>query len=334
MPTVEAYNGYHLWNYIPSRPAAIIFIAVFAILTAGRTWRMLRHRMWFCIPFVVGSAFEVIGYALRAIAYDKTGELIPYVFQSSFLLLGPVLFAASLYMTLGRVIRAMDGEALSLIQLRWLTRIFVAGDVVSFIVQASGAAMKSQVKDINPSVGTNIVVGGLVFQVIIFGIFMVVAVVFNRHFRNSGGSSHSRDIPWQAALSMLYATSAMIMARNVFRVVGYAMGNDGYLLSVEWPVYVFDAGLMSFTMACFFWWYPGQLMPALGGQVVKSEDSTSADIELLQRVSDLDGVVKSMGLDSDPFIQLALTSALERLISCVADLDPLYLAVRGFPGVL
>lgn len=225
---------------------------------------------------------EVIGYALRAIAYDKTGELIPYVLQSSFLLLGPVLFAASLYMTLGRVIRAVDGGEFSLIRLNWLTRIFVAGDVVSFIVQASGAAMKSQVEDVDPDVGTNIVVGGLVFQVIVFGIFMVVAAVFNRRFRNSGGSSHSRDIPWQVVLSMLYATSAMIMARNVFRVVEYAMGNDGYLLSVEWPVYVFDAGLMSLTMACFFWWYPSQLMPALGGQV-KSEENTSADIELLRK---------------------------------------------------
>ncbi|KAM6524630.1 hypothetical protein FALCPG4_010239 [Fusarium falciforme] len=90
---------------------------------------MLRHRMWICIPFVVGGAFEVIEYALRAIAYDKTGEIIPYVLQPSFLLLGPALFAASLYMTLGRAIRAMDGEALSLIQLRWLTRILVAGDL-------------------------------------------------------------------------------------------------------------------------------------------------------------------------------------------------------------
>ncbi|EEU39233.1 uncharacterized protein NECHADRAFT_42828 [Fusarium vanettenii 77-13-4] len=280
MPTLETYNGYHLWNYIPSRPAAITFIVVFTILTVGHIWRMLRHKMWFCIPFVVGGAFEVIGYVLRALAYDKTGELIPYVLQSSFLLLGPVLFAASLYMTLGRVIRAVDGEALSLVPLRWLTRIFVAGDVISFIVQASGAAIKSQVKDNNPAVGTNIVVGGLVFQVIIFGIFMVVAAVFNRRFRKSNGSSRTQDVPWQAALNMLYATSAMIMARNIFRVVEYAMGNDGYLLSVEWSVNVFDAGLMSLTMACFFWWYPSQLIPAMG---VKSEETTSADIELLRK---------------------------------------------------
>ncbi|KAH7176083.1 hypothetical protein EDB81DRAFT_674656 [Dactylonectria macrodidyma] len=43
--------------------------------------------------------------------------------------------------------------------------------------------------------------------------------------------------------------------------------------------------------------------------------------DLLQRVSDLDTVVKSIGLDLDPFVQLALTSALERLISCVADIN-------------
>ena len=198
--------------------------------------------------------------------------------QSSFLLLAPVLFAASLYMTLGRVIRAVDGRALSPIKLRWLTRIFVAGDVISFIIQVSGAAMKAQFKDskINPKMGTHIVVGGLVFQVIIFGVFMVVAAVFNRRFRSFGGLNSASDIPWQAALSMLFATSAMIMARNVFRVVEYTMGNDGYLLSVEWPLYLFDAGLMSLTMACFFWWYPSQLIPAQRGR-----SSSSDDIEML-----------------------------------------------------
>ncbi|EEU39234.1 uncharacterized protein NECHADRAFT_82017 [Fusarium vanettenii 77-13-4] len=42
--------------------------------------------------------------------------------------------------------------------------------------------------------------------------------------------------------------------------------------------------------------------------------------ELLQRLSDLDGVLKSMELDLDPSVHLALTSALERLISCVTDI--------------
>lgn len=119
MPTLETYNGYPLWEYVPSLPAAIIFIVLFGILTLGHTWKMVAHRMWFCIPFVVGgtcestesSTFfgkeekllmhllvETVGYIGRALAYSSTGELIPYVLQSTLLLLGPILFAASLYM--------------------------------------------------------------------------------------------------------------------------------------------------------------------------------------------------------------------------------------------
>ena len=49
-------------------------------------------------------------------------------------------------------------------------------------------------------------------------------------------------------LLVLYAVSAVIMTRNIFRVVEYAMGRDAYLLSVEWPVYIFDAVLMTAVM--------------------------------------------------------------------------------------
>ncbi|KAM5353471.1 hypothetical protein ACJ41O_000121 [Fusarium nematophilum] len=164
----------------------------------------------------------------------------------------------------------------------------VTGDVISFIVQASGAALKAQGGEgkISPDVGTNIVVDGLVFQVIIFGVFMVAAAVFNKRFRGFCSAGNAPGVPWRAALKMLYATSALIMARNVFRVVEYAMGNDGYLLSVEWPVYVFDAGLMSLTMVCFLWWYPSQLMPALGGLAVRSEEvtmSSSGEMEVQRK---------------------------------------------------
>jgi hypothetical protein len=58
--------------------------------------------------------------------------------QSLLLLLAPALFAASIYMVLGRIIRLTDGEAYSLIRVSRLTKIFVAGDVLSFLVQSTG----------------------------------------------------------------------------------------------------------------------------------------------------------------------------------------------------
>lgn len=60
--------------------------------------------------------------------------------QSLLILLAPALFAASIYMVLGRIILLTDGESSSIIRARWLTKIFVAGDVLSFLVQSGGGS--------------------------------------------------------------------------------------------------------------------------------------------------------------------------------------------------
>lgn len=206
---------------------------------------------------------EVIGYVGRALAYNATGKLIPYVLQSTLLLLGPVLFAASLYMTLSRVIRAVDGAHCSMIPPRWLTRIFVFGDVFSFIIQASGAGLRVQAgmgnSTMNPNLGSYVIVAGLIFQIIIFGLFMVTTALFDVRFKKDAAAANAHDIPWQSTLGMLYGTSAFVLVRNIFRVAEYAMGSDGYLLGVEWGVYVFDASLMTLTMTAYLWRYPSQL---------------------------------------------------------------------------
>lgn len=58
--------------------------------------------------------------------------------QSTLLLVAPALFAASIYMELGRIIRLVKGEKLSLVRVTLMTKIFVSGDVLSFLMQASG----------------------------------------------------------------------------------------------------------------------------------------------------------------------------------------------------
>jgi hypothetical protein len=81
-----------------------------------------------------------IGYIGRAMAASQTPDwtLGPYILQSLLLLLAPALFAASIYMELGRIIQLTEGEHLALIKRRWLTKVFVTGDVISFLVQAAG----------------------------------------------------------------------------------------------------------------------------------------------------------------------------------------------------
>lgn len=183
---------------------------------------------------------------------------MPYVIQSTFILVAPALFAASVYMVLGRVIRSVEGEALSIIPVRWLTKIFVFGDVISFVVQASGAGV--MVTADSMKTGEAIILGGLFVQIVIFGVFAVTAALFHfRYLKHHGLTLASfRNDAWQKVMLMLYAVSILIMVRSVFRVVEYIMGHDGYLLSNEWTLYVFDAALMFAVMVIFAWQFPGQ----------------------------------------------------------------------------
>jgi hypothetical protein len=68
------------------------------------------------------------------------------------------------------------------------------------------------------------------------------------------------------------------MVRNVFRVVEFGFGNDGYLLSTEWPLYVFDGIPMLATMCWFFWRYPAEVKTYLDRPGHMTE-LTSADEE-------------------------------------------------------
>ncbi|KAL8992787.1 MAG: hypothetical protein Q9169_006836 [Polycauliona sp. 2 TL-2023] len=257
-------NGdYVLYHYTPSIAASAITLVIFAILTGLHAYRMIKTKLWFCIPFTIGGVFEVIGYIGRAAGHSSPESLGPYITQSLFILVAPALFAASIYMTLGRLIRALHAESLSVIRVSWLTKIFVCGDILSFFVQGGGGGIMASADQDKVKMGEKIILGGLFLQIIIFAFFVLASVVFHLRFRKrSSHGAYSRDVQWQKMLWVLYTVSAIILVRNIFRVVEYLGGNDGPLLRVEWPLYVFDALLMAATMAIWFAGYPTLIRPS------------------------------------------------------------------------
>lgn len=59
MAVLEPYRGnYYLWNYLPSVPAAVIFILLFLAMTTLVSWRMYKTKTWFCVPFTIGGFCE------------------------------------------------------------------------------------------------------------------------------------------------------------------------------------------------------------------------------------------------------------------------------------
>ena len=86
------------------------------------------------------SAVEIIGYIGRALSSNESPNwtLGPYLIQTLFLLLAPALLAASVYMLLGRIILILRAESHAILSKKWLTKIFVTGDVLSFVLQGAG----------------------------------------------------------------------------------------------------------------------------------------------------------------------------------------------------
>jgi hypothetical protein len=207
---------------------------------------------------------ETIGYVGRCLNANETPNwtLVPYVMQSLLILLAPTLFAASIYMVLGRIIRLVDGEKHSLIRVSRLTKIFVGGDVLSFLAQSGGGGILSNAKtSSNVNLGQNVITAGLGIQVLFFGLFIVVAVVFHLRIRKSPSArSSSTTIPWQRHLVVLYTACLLILVRSVFRIAEYVLGQDNVLLSHEIYAYIFDAALMFQAMIVFNVYHPSAII--------------------------------------------------------------------------
>lgn len=163
-------------------------------------------------------------------------------------------------MCLSRIIRGVRGDQHSLVKPSRLTKTFVTGDILSFVVQGGAAGL--MVTGNNIKTGEGMVIGGLMIQIIMFGLFAVTAVMFQRRIeRSPTPESCSSALPWKKSMRMLYIVSALIMVRSIFRVAEYAMGNDGYLLKHEWPLYIFDSTLMFAVMVTYILWYPTWITP-------------------------------------------------------------------------
>ena len=81
---------------------------------------------------------ETLGFVGRIISHNDLWALGPFIMQSLLILVAPALFGASIYIILGRIILLVDGERYSLVRKKWLTKFFVAGDVLSFMMQGAG----------------------------------------------------------------------------------------------------------------------------------------------------------------------------------------------------
>lgn len=101
---------------------------------------MTRTRAFYVIPLLIGCLIEAVGFGARIASGIEAPNftLGPYIVQALLILITPALLAATVYMILGYIILAANGETHSMICKKFLTKLFVCGDFFSFMIQSSG----------------------------------------------------------------------------------------------------------------------------------------------------------------------------------------------------
>ncbi|KAJ6098476.1 hypothetical protein N7467_000011 [Penicillium canescens] len=144
--SIDDASGFAFYHYKPAKPGAIIFVLVFITMTVFHSFQMKLLTV------------EWIGYIERAVSSDQSPNwtLGPNILQTLLLLLAPALLSASIYShaPLGR---------------KWLTKVFVYGDVMSFLLQAAGGGIQSGGSPNNAKIGSHVIVVVLFVQIAFFG---------------------------------------------------------------------------------------------------------------------------------------------------------------------
>lgn len=124
-------------------------------------------------------------------------------------------------------------------------------------------------------IGQWIIVAGLCIQLLFFGAFVLSSALFHHRILKSPTSETDRTLQvqkaiwprdWRGLLYACYAVSGLILVRSIYRLIEFAQGNNGYVISHEVFLYVFDAVMMVTVMVIMNIFHPSV--------VLQSDDST------------------------------------------------------------
>jgi hypothetical protein len=164
--------------------------------------------------------FKCLLFEFRLLADHRSSPFIPGLYQ-----LPPPLYAATIYMIYERIATFVNAPDASVIGPGRVTKIFVTGDVISFLIQAAGEVIIAQAG--HQDFGQRVVPTDLFCRLLFFGFFLIIAIIFNRRM---GKDSMRYSIPkygkhsCRALLRLLFVAAVITIARYCYWIVNFAGG--------------------------------------------------------------------------------------------------------------
>ncbi|ORY89820.1 RTA1 like protein-domain-containing protein [Leucosporidium creatinivorum] len=232
-----------IYGYIPSRALGCVGAIIFALafVTHFALFLRLRGTRVFQALLALGCVMEVVGYCMRIMSHFHPYKVVYYVVQYFLIVVAPVFFSAAFYLALSLAIRRLSygyGHALLSFSPRIFVSIFIGADVVTTIIQITGAALigvseSSSVRGRSPPKVTtkqanDILLAGLSVQSASFLAFLIILSVVTFRANQTRPATLPRKLTF-----LLIFTSLLVFLRTVFRLAETAQGVFGFASSNE-----------------------------------------------------------------------------------------------------
>ncbi|EGO01240.1 hypothetical protein SERLA73DRAFT_179372 [Serpula lacrymans var. lacrymans S7.3] len=280
------------YDYVPTKSVGITFVTLFAISTVAHFVQSIRFRTWWMLPTAVlcGIA-ELVGWSARLYSSGAPHAVVPFEIQISSTITGPTPLIAANFIMLGRIIRAL-GTRYSRLPPKLYTIVFLSCDAVSLTIQGvgGGIAASASGNGQNANTGGNIMLVGIVIQMIAISIFVLCASEFLIRYANDKPlrapadeeekvSSLSNGMNPRMKL-LIYAiafNTTCLFIRAVYRTIELTDGWNGRIISTQVYFNVLDAGMVTLAIFTLNFFHPGYLLvtppKTLYGHIAGSESS-------------------------------------------------------------
>ncbi|KAH8804861.1 putative RTA1 domain protein [Xylogone sp. PMI_703] len=252
-------------QYQPSLAANLTYLTVFAVLLFVQAVLGCVYRSWgFLVGMSLGLLLEIVGYVGRVGLHNDPFSFNDFVIQLVCLTIAPAFPSASIYLCLSRLI-VIHGTHFARFKPKTYTYTFVTCDIISLILQAAGGGIAASANvQSDKDTGVNIMIAGLVFQVVSLLLFMALSLDFVRFVRGANGNgTNPKFISLRERLTFrlfpyaLAFATITIFIRCVFRVAELQGGFRGKIANDQTVFLVFEGPMIMAAVFALTVCHPG-----------------------------------------------------------------------------
>ncbi|OBT60557.1 hypothetical protein VE03_09853 [Pseudogymnoascus sp. 23342-1-I1] len=266
----------HTWGfvkYLPSLGGNLFFLVLIYLFVFAQIWLGIKYRTTsICLCMLAGLGLESAGYIGRILLHSNPFYRPYFLLYLVSITLGPVFFAAAIYLCLGRIV-VIVGQEISWLKPQTYTFVFVACDILSLLIQAAGGIIASIFPLTNQTMidlGTHIMVAGLAIQVASLTAFTVIGAEFalrvykNRHHLNPTHADVYTSRMFKLFLGGLTLATICVFTRSVFRAAELSGGFSGHLANNEVSFMILDGAMIMIACGAFTLLHPGYCFTKAG----------------------------------------------------------------------